>query len=114
MLVTIYLYGFFFFQAEDGIRDDLVTGVQTCALPIYALEGSCCGANPECAQSRAWKARRAAARDIRERTGREACARFPLRYRTIGNRLRGPESASRVRGRRPRQTCLRLRGGGRS
>src|SRR5258708_11935637 len=27
-------FGFFFFQAEDGIRDDLVTGVQTCALPI--------------------------------------------------------------------------------
>src|SRR5438552_10271297 len=27
---------FFFFQAEDGIRDDLVTGVQTCALPIYS------------------------------------------------------------------------------
>src|SRR5258708_19278538 len=25
---------FFFFQGEDGIRDDLVTGVQTCALPI--------------------------------------------------------------------------------
>src|SRR5207244_5074681 len=25
---------YFFFQAEDGIRDDLVTGVQTCALPI--------------------------------------------------------------------------------
>src|SRR2546425_9229640 len=25
---------FFFFQAEDGIRDNLVTGVQTCALPI--------------------------------------------------------------------------------
>src|SRR5258708_9307588 len=28
-------YSLFFFQAEDGIRDDLVTGVQTCALPIY-------------------------------------------------------------------------------
>src|SRR6266705_4372505 len=26
---------FFFFQAEDGIRDRTVTGVQTCALPIY-------------------------------------------------------------------------------
>src|ERR1041384_8401180 len=26
---------FFFFQAEDGIRDKLVIGVQTCALPIY-------------------------------------------------------------------------------
>src|SRR5215216_445996 len=30
----ILLFFFFFFQAEDGIRDDLVTGVQTCALPI--------------------------------------------------------------------------------
>src|SRR2546430_12123958 len=28
---------FFFFQAEDGIRDLTVTGVQTCALPISAL-----------------------------------------------------------------------------
>src|SRR5689334_23598081 len=27
-------YGFFFFQAEDGIRLGTVTGVQTCALPI--------------------------------------------------------------------------------
>src|SRR3989441_10840976 len=26
---------YFFFQAEDGIRDKLVTGVQTCALPIW-------------------------------------------------------------------------------
>src|SRR5690606_40895945 len=29
-----YLFLFFFFQAEDGIRDFHVTGVQTCALPI--------------------------------------------------------------------------------
>ena len=29
------VFFFFFFQAEDGIRDKLVTGVQTCALPIY-------------------------------------------------------------------------------
>src|SRR5687767_2952690 len=28
---------FFFFQAEDGIRDKLVTGVQTCALPILGV-----------------------------------------------------------------------------
>src|SRR5258708_29471299 len=34
---TLY---FFFFQAEDGIRDDLVTGVQTCALPISSVLGS--------------------------------------------------------------------------
>src|SRR2546430_5596345 len=30
---------FFFFQAEDGIRDLTVTGVQTCALPIYRAAG---------------------------------------------------------------------------
>src|SRR6266550_6558074 len=31
---------FFFFQAEDGIRDVAVTGVQTCALPICIRHGS--------------------------------------------------------------------------
>src|SRR5436305_9436623 len=34
----MYIYScilFFFFQAEDGIRDADVTGVQTCALPIF-------------------------------------------------------------------------------
>src|SRR2546430_12898123 len=31
---------FFFFQAEDGIRDLTVTGVQTCALPILRSEGN--------------------------------------------------------------------------
>src|SRR6266581_8698478 len=31
---------FFFFQAEDGIRDGRVTGVQTCALPIYAVDAA--------------------------------------------------------------------------
>src|SRR5205085_6992252 len=39
-LLSIYLcdvlfFFFFFFQAEDGIRDLTVTGVQTCALPIW-------------------------------------------------------------------------------
>src|SRR5256885_1331197 len=31
---TMFNLAFFFFQAEDGIRDYKVTGVQTCALPI--------------------------------------------------------------------------------
>src|SRR5687767_2648265 len=35
---------FFFFQAEDGIRDKLVTGVQTCALPISPA--------PECGRAK--------------------------------------------------------------
>src|SRR5438552_2594331 len=34
VVIELLLFYFFFFQAEDGIRDDLVTGVQTCALPI--------------------------------------------------------------------------------
>src|SRR2546430_8000139 len=42
---------FFFFQAEDGIRDLTVTGVQTCALPIWRARGSrrcrCSAAPPE-------------------------------------------------------------------
>src|SRR2546427_1016723 len=34
-LVNVLVSFFFFFQAEDGIRDLTVTGVQTCALPIF-------------------------------------------------------------------------------
>src|SRR5437762_6195582 len=34
MLLLLF---FFFFQAADGIRDTSVTGVQTCALPIYGV-----------------------------------------------------------------------------
>ena len=33
---------FFFFQAEDGIRDTSVTGVQTCALPILQCHWTNC------------------------------------------------------------------------
>src|SRR2546430_13254414 len=36
-LCVLYSCTFFFFQAEDGIRDLTVTGVQTCALPIWVL-----------------------------------------------------------------------------
>src|SRR5256886_12030784 len=37
---------FFFFQAEDGIRDLTVTGVQTCALPIFPAEAHLIARNP--------------------------------------------------------------------
>src|SRR5438874_2206284 len=37
MFMYFFLFFFFFFQAEDGIRDLYVTGVQTCALPIWAV-----------------------------------------------------------------------------
>ena len=35
VLLFFFCFVVFFFQAEDGIRDVAVTGVQTCALPIY-------------------------------------------------------------------------------
>src|SRR2546430_7578432 len=38
-MYTYELHFFFFFQAEDGIRDLTVTGVQTCALPISVHAG---------------------------------------------------------------------------
>src|SRR2546430_4503490 len=45
---TVYLFSilFFFFQAEDGIRDLTVTGVQTCALPISGLTAAEAAAFP--------------------------------------------------------------------
>src|SRR5690349_23450257 len=60
---------FFYFQAEDGIRDLYVTGVQTCALPISQLRGGGIGGiegvTPFCppstppwaVQSRRWHSR---------------------------------------------------------
>ena len=35
IVIRLAIRCIFFFQAEDGIRDHCVTGVQTCALPIY-------------------------------------------------------------------------------
>src|SRR5207247_4470700 len=54
--IVLYTF-FFFFQAEDGIRDPLVTGVQTCALPIYFMGlfswlGRLFGARPQSPEQR--------------------------------------------------------------
>src|SRR2546422_2795110 len=55
---------FFFFQAEDGIRDVAVTGVQTCALPISRGKGRVRSAN-------GWKGARSA-RCAKSNSGRTA------------------------------------------
>src|SRR3989440_8709895 len=75
------LITFFFFQAEDGIRDLIVTGVQTCALPIsfspsFILHPSafilifipCASACPSASPS---------ARRDRRRRGRAGSSRLP-------------------------------------
>src|SRR5256886_13138582 len=49
---------FFFFQAEDGIRDLTVTGVQTCALPIlrvrFAPRASVVAQKVQCSSQPSW------------------------------------------------------------
>src|SRR2546421_2984825 len=42
-IMRLFFVFFFFFQAEDGIRDLIVTGVQTCALPISLASETCTG-----------------------------------------------------------------------
>src|SRR2546430_8533132 len=53
---------FFFFQAEDGIRDLTVTGVQTCALPIFWLRPAQTFPPPSACHRKAWRPAQNAAR----------------------------------------------------
>src|SRR5438874_6692480 len=46
MLALLVIHSCFFFQAEDGIRDLYVTGVQTCALPISSATANAYGTRP--------------------------------------------------------------------
>src|SRR5204863_3911516 len=90
----------FFFQAEDGIRDLYVTGVQTCALPIFAqharpgaalhageprLQPEPRQASPRAARHTGW-ARRVARRSEERRVGKESRFRWsPSYYKKKGN-----------------------------
>src|SRR2546422_1710610 len=102
MLSYIVFFFFFFFQAEDGIRDVAVTGVQTCALPIYLVRPG---------------PHRADARNGPDVQGARAAGRLPRRLRgeaalPRGRAVRRPRAGTLL-GARPRlATCdLRLRGG---
>src|SRR6266568_6575665 len=68
---------FFFFQAEDGIRDGTVTGVQTCALPICTTSVDEAGGVPDPAQT---PDQALVAREERDRV-RSAVAGLPELYR---------------------------------
>src|SRR6478609_854179 len=80
-LELVAIPSFFFFQAEDGIRDKLVTGVQTCALPILgatakrARRSEIVAAAP-CA-SRSWRSSRGdGGRSEERRVGKECRSRW--------------------------------------
>src|SRR3989454_12730897 len=75
------LFSFFFFQAEDGIRDYKVTGVQTCALPIWWRRESQ-GLEP---------------RDVAEQAGQRlvACEAAAVEYQPALERLGGKRQVVR-------------------
>src|SRR5205085_3369852 len=75
----------FFFQAEDGIRDLTVTGVQTCALPIFPGEPRPRGLLPPAARRAGHRAQPDPVRLPPARLGRGGCA---------GRRPAGPRPAA--------------------
>src|SRR5436309_5622791 len=68
----LFVFCFFFFQAEDGIRDFHVTGVQTCALPISACRARSLRRWPASRRPSACRCLRAIARPTHSRGARAA------------------------------------------
>src|SRR5205809_5720853 len=66
---------FFFFQAEDGIRDVAVTGVQTCALPIFRRAGYEGRFERGRQRRRAWGEQRTVSRDGVAESGQQSPTR---------------------------------------
>src|SRR5438067_9864597 len=83
------LCGVFFFQAEDGIRDRNVTGVQTCALPI--LETPILSGRDSTRDQKI-------ARALRRALGKNWCFHFdkPLAVEVIASRFCGPMTQSQI------------------
>src|SRR2546429_5581767 len=73
---AVDLVVFFFFQAEDGIRDVAVTGVQTCALPICCAGAA--GLGGQRARSATGKGHRARERCLKKLPGASAAAEIPV------------------------------------
>src|SRR5437879_10978383 len=83
MIVYRVLVVFFFFQAEDGIRDTSVTGVQTCALPI-----SSCASTGSSTGSR--RCRTASSSTPRTATGSRRCCTSAARSEEHTSELQSP------------------------
>src|SRR5947209_12968218 len=89
--MCLCLFCFFFFQAEDGIRDIGVTGVQTCALPIYS-RSPCARGQPGRSDAGAPDRLCAAQHHVPDRVARASTVQplaAPRLGRITGNRQRG-------------------------
>src|SRR5439155_18386602 len=92
--VLFLCYVFFFFQAEDGIRDGHVTGVQTCALPIWRTSSTSPRGRRRCSPRPPWRRRRASAARRAASGGRRGCSGRRSEERRVGKECRsggGPE-----------------------
>src|SRR3989454_12669233 len=78
IIVLVSFAFFFFFQAEDGIRDYKVTGVQTCALPIWLLALAAHADAGPVGQRHGPRTRRLLTRGAKQHDVREVNGRFPL------------------------------------
>src|SRR5438874_7869809 len=95
----VYVQFFFFFQAEDGIRDLYVTGVQTCALPIFLVDGGDCelegrpfavaGGNPDPAAERSLDDQAAEVQPKAQAALRAVAARGPRLLEQVREAPRG-------------------------
>src|SRR3712207_8753573 len=84
----IYVTVFFFFQAEDGIRDIGVTGVQTCALPIWDPDRALRAADGRAGAAGGDAAAGAAGRPVDARPGSAGPARPRSEERRVGKECR--------------------------
>src|SRR5690606_41010911 len=91
------LFFFFFFQAEDGIRDFHVTGVQTCALPIFTYTVPS-GPNQACAAGPASQPASAPSTKPASTRCQKGMASQAETSRIIEARPRKGERAARYRG----------------
>src|SRR5579885_3723685 len=107
------IFFFFFFQAEDGIRDRNVTGVQTCALPIYQWykvprRGEPNSINLDVGTLRI--AEQTAFRSEERRVGKECRSRWsPYHYKKHSHRTRAPHVSLGTRGTAVSHTSIRRR-----
>src|SRR5437763_14025808 len=96
----------FFFQAEDGIRDTSVTGVQTCALPISTPPRP---TRRPCSGSRPSRPRAASIRSEERRVGKEGRSRWStnhLKKRERDSKSGGTRRRLGKQGRKPWFNCM--------
>src|SRR5690349_24809603 len=102
----------FFFQAEDGIRDLYVTGVQTCALPIYGQGRATREARHDrlCPVPAARAGQRCACRSEERRVGKECRSRWaPFHLKNKGLRWVRLKSTCSSRPSTTPECCTRTR-----